>query len=80
MTIQEILCDIHALEKELSHFERKYGVRSEAFYCAYMRGEEPNDDSRVLDFTEWASIYRTWHERLAMYRDGTLFFDQARNF
>ncbi len=30
MTIQEILCDIYALEKELSHFERKYGVKAPA--------------------------------------------------
>lgn len=79
MTIQEILCDIHALEMELSYFERKYGMRSEAFYCGYMQGEEPEDDSWVLDYTEWASIYKTWVERQAMHREETLFFDQAGN-
>ena len=69
MTQQEILTDIHALEAEMLDFERKYGVRSEVFYAAYAAGEEPQDESWVLDFGEWASIYRTWLARLAAYRD-----------
>ena len=69
MTLQEILADIHALEEELLAFERKYGVRSETFYAAYTGGEEPEDDAWVLDFTEWASVYRTWLARQAAYRD-----------
>ncbi len=40
-------------------FERKYGVRSEVFYAAYAAGGEPQNESWVLDFGEWASIYRT---------------------
>ena len=63
MTLQEILSDIHALEEELLAFERKFGIRSETFYAAYAAGEEPEDDSWVLDFGEWASVYRTWFER-----------------
>ena len=69
MTQQEILSDIHALEEEMLDFERKYGVRSEVFYAAYAAGEEPHDESWVLDFGEWASVYRTWLTRLAAYRD-----------
>jgi hypothetical protein len=69
MTLQEILADIHALEEELLAFERHYGVRSETFYAAYMSGEEPEDDSWVLDFGEWASVYRTWLARQADYRN-----------
>lgn len=69
MTIQEILKDIHALEEEMLVFERKYNIRSETFYVAYASGEEPEDDSWVLDFSEWASIYRTWLARQAQYRD-----------
>jgi hypothetical protein len=69
MTIQEILADIHALEEDLLAFERKYGVRSETFYASYASGEEPEDDSWVLDFTEWASVYRTWLARQAEYRN-----------
>jgi len=69
MTPREILLDIHALEEELLAFERKYGVRSETLYEAYARGEEPEDDRWVLDFGEWASVYRTWLARQAAYRN-----------
>jgi len=69
MTIDEILADIHALEEDMLSFERKYGIRSETFYAAYVGGEEPEDDSWVLDFGEWASVYRTWLIRQAEYRN-----------
>jgi len=69
MTPYELLADIHALEEELLAFERKYGIRSETFYAAYVSGEVPEDDAWVLDFGEWASVYRTWLERQAEYRD-----------
>jgi len=69
MTIHEILVDIHALEDELLGFERKYGVRSEIFFAAYTAGEEPEDDGWVLDFGEWASVYRAWLVRQAEYRN-----------
>ena len=69
MNLQEILADIHALEEDLLAFERKYGIRSEIFYAAYVNGEEPEDDSWVLDFGEWASVYRTWLARQAEYRN-----------
>ncbi len=69
MTPYELLTDIHALEEELLTFERKYGIRSETFYAAYASGEEPEDDAWMLDFGEWASVYRTWMERQAEYRD-----------
>lgn len=68
MTPREILADIHALEEELLDFERKYGIRSEIFYVAYAAGEEPEDESWVLDFGEWASVYRTWLDRQTAYR------------
>jgi len=69
MNSQEILADIHALEEDLLGFERKYGIRSETFYAAYVSGEEPEDDSWILDFGEWASVYRTWLARQADYRN-----------
>jgi hypothetical protein len=68
MNLRELLADIHALEQDMLEFERKYGVRSETFYAAYMSGEEPEDDNWVLDFGEWASVYRTWLARQAEYR------------
>jgi hypothetical protein len=69
MTLGDILTDIHALEEELLAFERKYGVRSETLYAAYQNGEEPEDDRWMLDFGEWASVYRTWLTRQAEYRN-----------
>ena len=69
MTLHEILTDIHTLEEDLLAFERKYGVRSETFFAAYTSGEEPEEDSWVLDFGEWASVYRTWLVRQADYRN-----------
>ena len=69
MKLQEILTDIHALEEELLTFERKYGIRSETFHAAYISGEEPKVDSWMLDFGEWASVYRTWLVRQAQYRN-----------
>ncbi len=70
MNLREILADIHALEQDLLDFERKYGIRSETLYAAYVSGEEPEDDSWVLDFGEWASVYKTWLARQADYRQG----------
>lgn len=69
MNAQALLADIHALEEGLLSFERKYGVRSEIFHAAYAQGEEPENEAWVLDFTEWASVYRTWLARQADYRD-----------
>ena len=69
MNVRDILADIHALEEELLNFERKFGIRSETFYAAYTSGEEPENDNWVLDFGEWASVYRTWLTRQAEYRD-----------
>ena len=69
MTLEELLMDIHALEQDLLMFERRYGVRSETFYATYQSGEEPEDDAWVLDFGEWASVYRTYLERQAEYRN-----------
>lgn len=69
MQLHDLLTDIHALEEAILAFERKYGVRSETFYAAYVSGEEPDDDSWVLDFSEWASAYHTWLARQAEYRN-----------
>lgn len=69
MNIQTLLADIHALEQELLSFERKYGIRSETFYVAYIRGDEPENDDWVLDFGEWASVYKTWLLRQTEYRN-----------
>ena len=69
MTLRDLLTDIHTLEEELLAFERRYGIRSETFYASYVSGEEPEDGQWVLDFGEWASVYRTWLARQAEYRN-----------
>jgi len=48
MTLEDILLDIHACEEAIRRFERKYGIRSETFYPAYMSGEEPEDGLPIL--------------------------------
>jgi broad specificity phosphatase PhoE len=68
MTLDEILQDIHALEEDLLMFERKYGVLTETFYAAYQRGEEPEDDTWVLDWSEWAGTYEILLDRQERYR------------
>ena len=47
MNLQEILADIHSLEEDLLAFERKFGIRSETFFAAYVSGEEPENDGWV---------------------------------
>ncbi len=69
MSLIDILVDIHAFEQELIDFERRYGIRSETLYAAYVSGEEPENDEWMLDFGEWASIYKTWLARQAEYRN-----------
>jgi hypothetical protein len=72
MSPHELLADIHALEQELLEFERRYGIRSETFFAAYGSGEEPEDDSQVLDFGAWASVYRTLLDRRKEYASAVL--------
>ena len=68
MTLDEILQDIHALEEDMLTYERKYGVLSETFYESYVNGEEPADDTWVLDWNDWAGTYEIWLRRREQYR------------
>ena len=77
--IQNLLADIHSLEQELLNFERRYGVRSETMYAAYIAGEEPEDDVWVVDFGGWASAYKLWLRRQAEYRNEVQCRQQAHN-
>ena len=63
MTLDEILQDIHALEEDMLTYERKYGVLSETFYESYVNGEEPPNDTWVLDWNDWAGTYEIWLRR-----------------
>jgi hypothetical protein len=68
MTLQEIITDIHALNDDLETYERKYGILSETFYEAYTKGEEPEDESWVLDWSDWAGAYKIFLRRQEQYR------------
>jgi len=68
MKLQEIISDIHALRDDLEDYERKYGVLSETFYESYVNGEEPDEDSWVLDWSDWAGAYKIWLRRQEQYR------------
>ena len=68
MTLQDIIADIHALYEDIGVYERKYGVLSETFYESYMSGEEPEDDSWILDWADWAGAYKILLRRQEQYR------------
>jgi hypothetical protein len=69
MELATILQDIHRLNHELERFERKYGVMSRTFYESYLAGEEPEDDTWVLDFEKWAGLYEVWRDRQKAYEE-----------
>jgi hypothetical protein len=68
MTLQEIISDIHALNEDLEAYERKYGVLSETFYESYTNGEEPEDESWVMDWADWAGAYKILLRRKEQYQ------------
>ena len=68
MTLQDIIDDIHALNEDIEVYERKYGILSETFYESYLKGEEPEDDAWVLDWSDWAGAYKILLRRQEQYR------------
>jgi len=69
MTLQDIISDIHALTEDVEVYERKYGILSETFYELYTGGTEPDDDSWVLDWSDWAGAYKILLRRQEQYRN-----------
>jgi hypothetical protein len=68
MILQDIIVDIHALTEDLEMYERKYGVLTETFYELYSNGIEPEDDTWVLDWSDWAGVYQLLVRRQKQYR------------
>ncbi|OQY44372.1 MAG: hypothetical protein B6242_12820 [Anaerolineaceae bacterium 4572_78] len=68
MILQDIIVDIHALTEDLEVYERKYGVLTETFYELYSNGIEPEDDTWVLDWSDWAGVYQIFIHRQEQYR------------
>ncbi len=68
IVLKDLLADIHTLNKELTKFEHKYGLLSEAFYEWYSLGHEPEDDSWLMDLVEWAGLYKSRQRLISQYR------------
>lgn len=68
MTLQDIIDDIHALNEDIEVYERKYGILTETFYESYLKGEEPEDDAWLLDWSDWAGAYKILLRRQEQYR------------
>jgi hypothetical protein len=68
ITLKDLLADIHILNKELTAFEHKYGLLSEAFYDWYCQGHEPEDDAWISDLAEWVGLYKSRRRRIDQYR------------
>jgi len=64
MTLSEIIQDIHGLDAELAHLEKRYGLLSADFYHLYKAGEL--EQSR--DFIQWVGYYEAKLDREARYR------------
>ncbi|RLC91427.1 MAG: hypothetical protein DRI79_02830 [Chloroflexi bacterium] len=68
MTLQEIIADIHAMDRELQKYEDKYGLRSQYFYELYTSGklrDEDPDESR--EYGDWAACYEIKMHREQVY-------------
>ena len=61
--LNKLVKDLNRLEVELSRFETRFGVKSQDFYAAMMRGDleefDALDDYR-MEFIEWLALYKTW--------------------
>ncbi|MFQ5633267.1 MAG: hypothetical protein ACE5I1_31265, partial [bacterium] len=62
MEIYELVVEMKLLERRLTLFEEKYGILSEDFYAAFMKGQlteyDAYDETRA-DFSRWKGIYET---------------------
>lgn len=63
LTLEELLQDIHGLDKQLSTLEQAYGMLSEDMYKLYQLGEW--EQSR--DLIRWVGYYELRQERQKAY-------------
>ena len=54
ITLRDILSDLHAAERELQSYEKKYGLRSDFFYDCFHAGL--TEDAGNFDFQVWAGL------------------------
>jgi PhoPQ-activated pathogenicity-related protein len=67
LTLQEILDDLHAAELELQNYEKKYKLRSEAFYDYFTAGVI--EDEGNPDFQSWAGIFEIKRDLEGRYKE-----------
>ena len=68
MTLEDLIQDIHTLNRELELYERKYGLLSRDFYELYINGELPDEEVEQIDeYGRWAAFYKIKLEREAAY-------------
>lgn len=70
MKIHELVIEMKLLERRLTLYEEKYGILSENFYQALIKGQlehyDEYDETRA-DFSRWKGIYETWQRRKNKY-------------
>jgi hypothetical protein len=66
--LQDLITELHNLDRELARYEEKYGLLSETFLAWYQSGEEPDDPAWVQDFALWAGAYQLKLRRQEKYR------------
>lgn len=70
MKIHELVVEMKMLERRLTLYEEKYGILSQDFYNALMKGQleryDEYDETRA-DFSRWKGIYETWQRRKQKY-------------
>jgi hypothetical protein len=66
-TLEDILDDIHAAERELQKYEKKYRVRSDSFYECFMAGLI--EDAGNFDFQKWAGYCESKHDLEQLYKE-----------
>ncbi len=66
-TLQDILDDIHAVERELQKYEKKYRARSDSFYECFMAGLI--EDAGNFDFQMWAGNFESKRDLEQLYKE-----------
>lgn len=66
-TLYEILDDVHAAERELQLYEKKYGLRSDFFYDCFQAGAV--EDEGNFDFQVWAGLIESKRDLERRYKE-----------
>ena len=70
MTLSEVIADIHALDKQLQEYEKKYGLLTKDFYALYVNGELRDEEvEEIRDFSRWAGLYEIKLHRERVYEE-----------